>query len=300
VAVVFLARGRGGGLSGASAFLDSYRAHAAGAPHSLVLLRKGFDLAKPARHLEKLASQHDARLIDLPDDGHDWGAYFRAARLLTQEWLLFLNTHSRLVAGGWLADYRVAAEGKDVGVVGATASWEGPRHGIFGTALAQARQVARNRTWMHGCIEAAQQLRNNYREGFRRREVPGFPNSYIRSNAFLIRRDLFCAFAHRSAMPRDKQDAVLLEHGKKGLTRMLLAEGRQCLVVARGGAAFAPSEWDRSGTFRVPGQPGLLVSDNLTRLYMDSCAAKRRVAEIAAWGRPFTPATSPCPDRPLA
>ena len=108
VAVVFLARGIGGGLSSLRGVLESYSLHSAGLVHDLVILLKGWEEPMELLEAEGLARAAGARSLTLPDDGFDWAAYRRAAEHLPHEFACFLNTHSRIRADGWLSILRQA------------------------------------------------------------------------------------------------------------------------------------------------------------------------------------------------
>lgn len=289
IAVVFLARGVGGGPAAAEAFLDSYALHPAGADHELVLLRKGFADSAEADAVGRLAARHDARLLDLPDDGFDWGAYFRAADRLPHRQLLLLNTHSRLLRDDWLARFLAAAEEPGVGIVGATGSWQTAAPDLHNAWLL-SRWVAANRSLLHGVAEAVQQYGMIALGPLhaRARNFPGYPNVHLRSNAVLLPRDLLRDFASTHALPRDKEDAFRLESGKDGLTRFVLQRGLDVRVVGAEGSSTGPDKWDGSGTFRTPGQPNLLIADNQTRHYDAVNSGTRAVLEQLTWGRVFT------------
>ena len=47
-------------------------------------------------------------------------------------------------------------------------------------------------------------------------------------------------------------------------------------------------DWIASGTFRVPGQPNLLIADNQTETYAAADRPMRRILEFAAWGKTLT------------
>ena len=95
--------------------------------------------------------------------------------------------------------------------------------------------------------------------------VARFPNPHLRSNAFLLRRSLFVEFAAQARFPRTKRDTHRLESGRKGLTRFMQSRGLAPVVVGRDHQAYASAQWIEARTFRTPGQPNLLISDNQTR-----------------------------------
>ena len=287
-AVLFLARGVGGGLVATQEFLASYASHRAGLGHDLVILAKGWQPGE-RKHLATLVGPHCAHIIDLPDDGFDWGAYMRAAVLLDHDWIVFLNTHSRIEAHDWLLSLRAAAEQPQVGAAGATGSW-----GALTLAPRLVGLIDRERHPRHGSIRRAIDLSLSLPvRGLRRlptlRRFPSFPNPHLRSNAFCIRRTLFLDFVGRAPaalrIPGSKHDAYYLENGRGSLTRFLLAEGLVPLVVGRDQRGYPPETWIDSATCNYPGQPNLLISDNLTRAYEAMPLKDRRVREIRAWGR---------------
>jgi hypothetical protein len=286
VAVLHLSRGIGGGLAAAQAFFESYDAFPAGAPHDLVLLRKGYADQAEEHAVGMLAASRGGQVIDLPDDGYDWGAYFRAAAILPHPWLLLLNTHSRLQTRDWLVHFLAAAEGEAVGAVGATGSWQSLAPGLR-FVLPLARWVAGNRTIAHGVFEAAQQIWAVARgqQHPRGRDFPGFPNPHLRSNAIMVRRSLLAEFGEGRALPRDKHEACLLESGRAGLSRFLVSRGLRLLVVGADGGVHAHEAWERSATFRMPGQPNLMIADNQTRAYAEGTLRQRRFLELVTWGR---------------
>jgi hypothetical protein len=288
VAVVFLARGMGGGLPATQAFLESYQAHPAGAPHGLLVLRKGYEDPAEFDAVGRLATQHGARLLDLPDDGFDWAAYLRAAECVDNTWLVLFNTHSRLNRAGWLAHFLAASALARVGAVGATGSWQSLAPGVR-IMWPQVRMVAANRTLAHGVAEALEQfwaMARTWPRG-RDRDFPLFPNAHLRSNGIMVRRTMLSEFGSTRRLPTSKMAACRLESGRRGLSQYVLSQGLGLRLVGADGAAYAPEAWATSGTFRQPGQPNLLISDNQTRSYAAANDADQRALEIVTWGRPM-------------
>src|SRR3954467_12120898 len=81
-------------------FAASYRAHPAGLAHRLVLLLNGFGGAvADLRAFDGI--EHET--IRVPEPALDLPAYAHAARLLEASHLCFVNSHSELLADGWLA-----------------------------------------------------------------------------------------------------------------------------------------------------------------------------------------------------
>jgi hypothetical protein len=115
-----------------------------------------------------------------------------------------------------------------------------------------------------------------------------FPNYHLRTNCFLLPRDV--ALQIRIDPLRKKFDAYEFESGSQGFTRQILKMGKPVLVVARDGKAYGMQEWHLSNTFWRRNQENLIVADNQTRKY-DACDREERAVYSAyAWGRLADPA----------
>ncbi len=284
VAVVFLARGIGGGVPALTRFLESYRHHPAGGEHCLYVLMKGWDNEVGRDTARQLAGDVPATVIDLPDDGFDWGAYFRAANRLQEDWILCLNTHSRIECDNWLGLLMAAAAAPGVGAVGCTGSW-----GTFAPVWQFFNPVAAAVASRKGVLCGTLTLIGAWfmlplRWSLRTGRFGGFPNPHLRSNAILLRRETLCAFAAAHRFPCHKQDALMLECGRQGLTRFLERRHLRVVVAGADGKSYGSDQWTDSRTFRVPGQRNLIISDNQTRGYDAANLAMRRIMEISAWG----------------
>lgn len=289
VDLVYLARGTDGGLPAAEAFFRAHDDSPPGCTHALTVVAKGWSATPGLQELRQLAAAHGAQTVELPDDGYDWGAYMRVAPLLKREWACFLNTHSRPGVAGWLGLLRTSAGDASLsaGAIGASGSWEtvlprlGPRLPLLQPSLA---------------VYPARLAWNALRILANRADFEGFPNPHLRSNAFLMRLDLFREFAANQAVPATKSQALLLESGKRGLSSFLKGKKRSLYVQGADGRAYGESRWIESETFRVPRQRNLLVRDNQTSAYENADLLMKRRLEQLAWGRTF----SPMPTRPGA
>jgi hypothetical protein len=296
-AVVYLARGLGGGLASATAFLASYAAHPAGAPHDLIVVTKGWTgdgMDGPEGHMVLVERVHaaGASVVDLPDDGFDWGAYMRVAAQIEHDWICCLNTHSRIQADGWLAKLVRAAEQPGIGAAGATAS--------FGTILPTFRFLpplirdvySEDGLGYAALVAGYRFVMDPYHWCKNVRQFPAFPNPHLRSNAFFMRRDLFLQFAAQSEIPMTKRVAFFLESGPKGMTRFLADRGLRVVAVGANGSAYEQKDWAQSGTFWSPKHANLMISDNQTRKYDEVSWWRQRHRERNAWGRPISAAYS--------
>lgn len=256
IAVVHLVR-RQNGLAPLQRFLDSYRSHAAGAEHELILLYKGFGREVPADYAQALAGISHQRML-LPDRGFDLQPYFAAVAVFDHEYFCFLNSFSRILAPGWLAKLRAPLPSRTVGLVGATGSCE---------SLAALPVPKR---WIT------------------QRYFSPFPNHHMRTNAFMAAREVLERIALRPML--FKFFALACESGKDGLTAQLGKLGLEALVVDRHGTVFAMDQWHLSNTFRQSLQEDLLVSDNQTDAYASADAAARARLSRLAWGEWARPA----------
>lgn len=208
-------------------FLDSYRAHAAGVPHRLYIVNKGSPLPLDFQPSGSVPAV-DALNIDLPDIGSDLETFARAARLLSEDYLFFLNTHSEILAQDWLRlVWEAYSNQRNPGLVGCTASRE---------------------------------TLDPYFSGF-----PVFPNFHVRTNAFFIARLDFEDLTESRRL-NSKIDAYQFESGRHSMTRMLDRAGRTITVVGKRGVIAPKRLWRRS-LFRVGNQAELIVGDNQTRRF---------------------------------
>ena len=230
-------------------FAASYRAHPAGLHHRLVLLFKGFEQpAETAAHRAAVDGLEYASMwYSRPT--FDLPAYAAAAEALDASHLCFLNSESVVLAAEWLAALHAWVTAPRVGLVGATGSYETPR-GL---------------------------------NPLRRRRWPPFPNPHLRTNAFMVSRELMRGLACPEV--RTKSRAWELESGRRGLTRQVWGRGLDVLVVGRDGNGYRPERWPASATFRSGDQANLLVADNRTRQWQHADPRTQARLSRLAWGK---------------
>ncbi len=95
--------------------------------HDLILLYKGFDHETQLKSAKRILSELPHSAIEVPDSGFDIGAYLRAAPMLDQEYVCFMNTFSEIEVEGWLEKLYAQASQPTVGLVGAMGSFESLR-----------------------------------------------------------------------------------------------------------------------------------------------------------------------------
>ena len=245
-------------------FVASYRRCTSGEPHELVVLLNGFETPDARGLLLAELTGVDHRLIEFDRPMLDLRAYGLAAASLEHNRLCFLNSHSELLADGWLALLAEAEVQADVGLAGATGSFE--------SHADAARGPARRRLVNHLALWRL------------RRDFPPFPNPHIRTNGLFMAAELARSLGLEGAV--DKASAYRLESGRIGITSQVERRGLRSVVVGRDGRSFTPPLWPASGTFRSANQDNLLVADNQTRHYRDAPPAERRELQESTWGRP--------------
>jgi hypothetical protein len=255
------------GLGPLQRFLRSYHAHPGGIEHELTIVLNGARATDSdgeslrGRLLAELEGT-DHRLIEPDRPVLDLPAYGIAARTLEHARLCFLNSHSVILADGWLGALSGALDEPDVGLVGATASWESQAEWVRGRALYWPYQLAGVRT--------------------ARRDYPRFPNPHIRTTGFMVERDTLLDMDLQAAV--DKRATYLLESGHNSITRRIWERREKTLVVGRNGVSYSVEQWPSAHAFRSGGQKNLLIADNRTRDWEESSPRLRRRLSRDAWG----------------
>jgi hypothetical protein len=310
--VVYLYRFADGELP-VRAFLDSYRAHPAGAEHDLHVILKGFPDRSSLASARALFAGLPLNPIELDDTGYDVGSYFAAAKVVSNRRLIFFNTFTELLADDWLKKFDNALSLSNVGLVGATGSWQSLSN-YYSVTVRQGWR--RTKELLGGFVEqpsGAQQTEAQQEDGqairqtdLRRRLGHGlrflyvavridryllylyqygrFPNPHIRTNAFMIERNRFLSL-YAPAFKK-KENAYKFESGRRSMTKQIIAQGLNPVVVDRNGAVYGASEWRSSSTFWADEQPNLIVADKRTRDYAKASRGHRIFLQNNAWVHP--------------
>lgn len=246
IAVAFLARGAGEDWRGScERFLNSYRKRSPGVEHSLYVIFKGFVDAVALDQARNLFSVVHHTAVFLDDDKLDIGAYVEWANKIDEDLICVLNTPSEILAENWLQKLAVNLALPNIGIVGATGSYE-----------------------------SLNELNRSF---------PIFPNIHIRSTTFMIDRKLFCRIT-KGLVIAAKIDAYFFESGPQSMTRQILTMGREILLVGRNGRGYSPRWWPTSDTFRQGTQSNLLVGDKQTRAFTALPWPEKRKFALMSWG----------------
>jgi hypothetical protein len=266
-------------------FLASYRRFPAGVEHRLAIIYNGFRSGQEREPFRRLLGGIDHDEVETPVPMQDIPAYFQAAREVDGEFLCFLNSYSQPLAEGWLARLYDVARAPGVGVAGATGSWESRYANLCRDCAPGHRFLLHvGGSWVRRRERAGIRRYLAQRRELRRARAAfaPFPNPHLRSNAFMLRREVMLRL--RCGPIRSKLDALAFESGRDSMTRQIQAMGLGVRVVGADGVAYAPEEWARSCTFRMCAQKNLLVSDNRTREYLALSAQGRAAARRLTWG----------------
>lgn len=299
VAVVHLVR-RQHELAPLKRFLASYRDHPAGVAHDLVILFKGFRGEGGTQGHDSLLEGLPHRRLFVPDRGFDLNTYFVAVERLDYDYFCLLNSYSRILDGGWLEKLCRWIRLADVGLVGATGSWQSiarrytshqPRMNAlspvarFRTRVALALRDRSPGALLRGATLRALRLAGIWRPAH---DFPSFPNYHLRTNAFMGSRQTLRRV--RLGPMRMKLSAYKFESGKDSLTNQVLKLGFRVLVVGRDGEGYEPERWHLSNTFWQSREENLLVADNQTEAYLAAEPAARAELAQYAWGEFARPA----------
>jgi hypothetical protein len=249
-------------------FIESLRDNPGGHPFDLLLIFKGFPSREITGDYGRLIRSLPHRRLFVPDIGFDIAPYFKAVREFDYEYFCFLNSYSTLLDPDWLSKMFRNILLPDVGIVGATGSWQSMYSGSFESEK-------------RGYPLWKRIFAGPWRRVLRKFFAP-FPNAHIRTNAFLVSRETMRKIRHGWILT--KMDAWRFESGKTGLTKLIIDMKLKPLVVGRDGLAYEKEDWCRSGTFWQREQQNLLVADRQTLRYATADPGERRWMRRYAWG----------------
>jgi hypothetical protein len=288
-------------------FLESYRKYPAGIEHDFYVVFKGFPDEATLVAGRALFANISFTPIEQDDSGYDIGSYLKAAKIVSNGRLMFLNTFSQILSSDWLRYFDRALSMQKVGLVGATGSWQAntssyeaaivnllrcdwrwqnirrwpqrlaEHSGLDGDDQPDVHRKKHKRTLRSFVLAPLEYTRRFFEYG-------RYPNPHIRTNAFMIERKLFLSL--KSSAFISKHDVYKFESGRKSLTRQILASGLKPIVVGRNGTMYEISEWRSSSTFWTNEQHNLIIADNRTVGYAQGEQTFRTKLENRAWVHP--------------
>jgi hypothetical protein len=280
IALVYLARGTGAGLRTVQRFVESYESFRPGCPHRFFVIMKGWseDLASEKCEALELLARLNAEIVDLPDDGLDWGAYIRFVKKIRSEYYCFLNTYSRPLVKSWLLYLYSNIKKQNVGICGSSGSHTGWK---FMFPLTNFRDK--------DCILTP--LRILRRLIWHFRQASYYPSKFaphIRSNGFIVNGEDFRDFCKSCEFPKNKLDVYRLESGIKSYSNYILSKGQRLKIIDSLGKSHDISEWPISNTYCCPNQPNLLIADNNTDYYDKINRLQKQRMENDTWQQVLT------------
>jgi len=259
-------------------FLSSYQSHTSGIDHDLLLVFKGFDAETLDQELEELLKPYPHFRLFVGDWGYDISAYFRATKRFQYRFFCFLNSFSEILADNWLLNFYRAINQENVGMVGATGSYQGYHEDLESAPKAHA--TVKRARWKQEVLKLPYMKKLNMVE--KRLLYPVFPNPHLRTNGFMIRRELMMSL--RPQLTLTKRMAYRFEAGARSMTNQVLSARKTILVVDKIGEQYDIDDWMGSKTFWECDQENLMISDNQTRKYQASDFDMRELFHWYAWG----------------
>lgn len=256
-------------------FLSSYEKNHGGLDHRLLVVFNGFDAGPETQPYLDLLKGISYQPLILSRRVQDIPAYFAAAKEVKSEFVCFLNSYSVLLDENWLMKLHSGIQREKVGLVGATGSYQS-----FYSSVKESMSPVQERSVLR---DLASFPRRQWTLLQLRRHFDEFPNPHIRSNAFMLGRELMLGL--RPGRLRTKMDAMRFESGKNNLTRQIQLAGLRALVVGRDSKAYDQDNWFESQTYKSGEQSNLLVADNRTEQYAVADTVSRRAMTKTAWGR---------------
>ncbi len=120
------------GINMVENFINTYKNNSAGIEHELVIIAKNWSVTEDFDKLCSIAKENNAKIIYLPDDGFDIGAYFRASNILSSEYVVFLGSNIEISSPNWLKYmYNTFESDESIKLVGAMGSYEKGKSGLF-------------------------------------------------------------------------------------------------------------------------------------------------------------------------
>ena len=209
--------------------------------------------------------------IHVKDEGFDLGSYLTVAKKYQYQYMCFMNSFSRILHENWLFYLYRAIKKDDIGMAGCSgsaASMVPPKYQTRkGIAL-----------WKMILRPAVIPLIRVYRKFY----FEEFPNFHVRTNAFIIKRELFLKLKFNALLT--KSSAYRLESGKLGISRQIEAMGLNLAIVAKDGEVFYKKDWHLSNIFWSGNQGNLMISDNQTDDYEYGSILRKNFLRGCAWG----------------
>ncbi|MCL1972084.1 MAG: hypothetical protein FWG57_03740 [Endomicrobia bacterium] len=286
--VIYLAYGKPEYNVYAKIFFDSYKKHNAGFNHNLFIAAKSYEHNPTAyKELTELAKENNAKTIELPDDGMEFAAFYRAAKQCKSKYIFCINSRNIILKNGWLNFFAQAAiNNESYKLIGSAGSWENIFPNIFLKIFNKifkrypkqnAPELQLIKETVNLRIKASRIKDAIFRPCF-------FPNFHIRTNNFLIDRQLYIEYIDKYGFPRNKYESCKIESGHNSLTRFILNRGFDIGVIGANSKLYKTHEWDKSETFRNSSSDNLIIGDHHCKHYLNCTKNVKIYLEKQTWG----------------
>ncbi len=273
ICVVHLVRFKNG-LEPFKRFICSYAKHSAGIDHDLLIIYKGFSSAKGVSEYEKVLEEFPHKTLFVKDFGFDIRPYFIAARKLDYKYFLFLNSFSIILGEQWLEKMYRNVSQKDIGLVGATGSWQS----LYTDCVNRVINKSNNPLWKYALEKCSRQARLFILSYY----FKPLPNYHIRTNAFMVSREIMLKI--KGWFVITKRGAWIFESGIHGFTRQVLDLGLKAVIVGQDGVGYDKERWCESNIYKQHEQTNLLIADNQTLSYYIGDKNRKLDESFKAWG----------------
>ena len=284
------------GLAPFESFVSSLERFDAGEEYRLVVVFNGFSDLSELNHYRHVLRGNDVEEVVLPKPQFDLAAYRSVAQQLNDEQICFMNSHSAVVANGWLRLLASALALPSVELVGGSGSWGSHRSFMLnrlGFPSAYRHQLGSRQT-VSSAFSSASSPGSEPTLFGRLASVPGelvgfdgFPAPHVRTNAFLVDRDFFLGLEFGKL--DTKRATHRLESGVNSFSTQILRAGSAVAVVGRHGPVLDWRRWPEANVFWQGDQQDLLISDNQTRAYDRANLTQRASMSAFAWGEMASP-----------
>lgn len=259
-------------------FVISYKKYSSGFSHRLVLLFNGVNSLDDTHSFHTVARQSHLEYESFyKQSGLDLDSYFWLSKQIQSNYILFLNSFTLFLDNNWLLKLMKPVEDPKVGIISPSGSYQSYYSTVF---------LKNSWRW-----ENTKSLKENYLKYklllkaifYWRFLFPPFPNPHIRTNAFLISRELFLSLKIKKL--KNKLMAYQLESGYNSITRQIIKRKYEVLIVNKEGKTYKVNEWSNTNIFWKGNQEDLLISDKQTEYYRSSDDdIKNKLCQLA-WGK---------------
>ena len=267
-------------------FIQSYLRFESGSDHQLIIIFKGFSEPSEIEAYTELLVNIPHIKFEVSDQGFDITAYDKASRHFfgQYDYYCFLNSHSIILASEWLGKLVTEIEKPNVGMVGATGSYQSHRGSArFFLIILSALQFSLFSLFKNELSFRAKllEIKSISQHLMFLTHFTQFPNPHLRTNGFLIRpRDMVNSLRNKI---KTKKDAYIYESGKSGLSNYIVNQGLKLVVVGQNGKGYNVDEWKNSQVYVDREQENLLISDNMTRRYAQKNNEDRQNLKNMCW-----------------